>query len=130
VALRQKKAEQLWIWQALARPGGRLIDGEGGGRDRATLERPLARLDRWGVRLSCTDEYAPYAAALPVGRRYAGKDETALSARHHARLRPWFARFRRRTVVVSRSAAMVERTVALCAHYHRTGATFGPALVE
>ena len=71
-----KKANELWIWQALARPDGRLIDWECGGRDQATLERLLQRLERWGVRLYCTDDYAPYDQALPVGRHYIGKDET------------------------------------------------------
>jgi insertion element IS1 protein InsB len=80
------------------------------------------------VRLYCTDDYAPYDEALPVGQHYIGKDETGMSERSNARLRHWFARFRRRTVVVSRSAAMVDRTVALFARYHCNGATFGPAL--
>lgn len=53
-----------------------------------------------------------------------------MSERTNARLRHWFARFRRRTVVVSRSAAMVERTIALFARYHCSGATFDSALVE
>ena len=130
LALRQKKADKLWIWQALARPDGRLIDWECGGRDQATLERLLRRLERWGIRLYCTDDYAPYDAALPVGRHHIGKDETVMSERTNARLRHWFARFRRRTVVVSRSAAMVERTIALFARYHCSGATFDSALVE
>jgi insertion element IS1 protein InsB len=129
VALRQKKAAKLWVWQALARDG-RLIDWECGGRDRATLDRLLARLEPWGVRLYCTDEYGPYDAALPVGRHHVGKDQTTMSERNNARLRHWFARFRRRTVVVSKSAAMVDRTVALFARYHCNGAPFSPALVE
>ena len=130
MALRQKKANKLWIWQALARPDGRSIDWECGGREQATLERLLQRLERWGVRLYCTDDDAPYDQALPVGRHYIGKDETVMSEGHHARLRHWFARFRRRTLVVSQSVALVERTVALFAHYHCNHATFGPALVE
>jgi insertion element IS1 protein InsB len=51
-----------------------------------------------------------------------------VSERNNARLRHWFARFRRRTVVVSKSVAMVDRTVALFAHYHCNGATLKPAL--
>ncbi len=129
LAFCRKKAAKLWIWQALARPDGRLIDWECGGRDQATLERLLRRLDRWGVRLYCTDEYGPYDRALPVGRHYVGRDGTGMSERNNARLRHWFARFRRRTVVVSRSAAMVDRTVALFARYHCNGAPFRPALV-
>ena len=44
-----------------------------------------------------------------------------MSGGNHARLRHWFARFRRRTLVVSQSVAMVERTVAL---FERTVALF------
>jgi insertion element IS1 protein InsB len=65
-----------------------------------------------------------------VGRHHVGKDETLMSERHTARLRHWCARFRRRTAVASRSAAMVDRTVALFARYHRSGAPFRPALVR
>ena len=81
------------------------------------------------MRLYCTDDDAPYDRALPEGRHDVGKDETTLSERSHARLRHWSARFRRRTVVVSSSVAMVDRTVALFAHYRCDGATISPALV-
>ena len=81
------------------------------------------------MRLYGTDEYGPYDRALPVGRHYIGKDETTMSERNHARLRHWFARFRRRTVVVSKSVAMVDRTVALFAHDHCNASPFSPALV-
>ncbi len=81
------------------------------------------------MRLYCTDGYGPYDRALPVGRHYVGRDETVLSEGSHARLRHWFARFRRRTVVVSKSVAMVDRTVALFAHYRCNGATLSSALV-
>lgn len=63
---------------AFIRPADRLGLGAAlpsGARDRATLDRLLARLEPWGVRLFCTDDDAPYDAALPVGRHYIGKDE-------------------------------------------------------
>ena len=97
---------------------------------RVTLERLLARLERWGVRLFCTDDWAAYDAALPVGRHYVGKDQTQRSESNNARQRHWFARFRRRTCVVSRSVAMVEATMALFAFYHCNGGPLTPALVE
>ncbi len=52
-----------------------MIDGECGGRDQGTLDRLLKRLECWGVRLYCTDGYAPYDQAPPVGRHYIGRDE-------------------------------------------------------
>jgi insertion element IS1 protein InsB len=93
VALRRKKARELWIWKALERATGRLIDWECGDRDRLTLERLLGRLEPWGVRLFCTDDWAPYDAALPAGRHYIGKDQTQRSESNNARQRHWFARF-------------------------------------
>src|SRR5215207_1820878 len=129
LALRRKKARKLWIWKALERATGRLIDRECGDRDRATLERLLARLGRWGVRLFCTDDWAAYDAALPVGRHYVGKDLTQRIESNNARQRHWSARFRRRTCVVSRSVEMVEATMALFAFYHCNGGNLTPALV-
>lgn len=118
------------MWKAFERDTGRLIDWECGGRDAATLRRLLDRLERWHVRLFCTDDWAPYDAALPAGRHYIGKDQTHRSESNHARQRHWFARFRRRTCVVSKSVAMVEATMALFAFYHCNGGQLTPALVR
>jgi insertion element IS1 protein InsB len=112
------KTNKLWIWTALDRATGRLIDWECGGRDQMTFERLLARLRRWKVRLICTDEYVVYQHSLSAGRHYAGKDQTVALERTHSRLRHWLARFRRRTCVVSRSREMVDRSIALVAHLH------------
>jgi insertion element IS1 protein InsB len=128
-ALRRKKARKLWIGKALERATGRLIDWGCGDRDRVTLERLLARLEPWGVRLFCTDDYAPYDAALPVGRHSIGKGQTQRSESNNARQRHWFARFRRRTCVISRSVAMVEATMALFAFYHCNSGSLTSALV-
>ena len=72
----------------------------------------------WSVTLYCTDDYAPYDTLLPVGRHYIGKDETVAIERINSRLRHWFARFRRRTCVVSKALEMVDATIALFAAYH------------
>ena len=78
----------------------------------------LERLKPWSVTLYCTDDYAPYTL-LPVGRHYIGKDETVAIERVNSRLRHWFARFRRRTCVVSK--ALEDATIALFAAYHVNG---------
>jgi insertion element IS1 protein InsB len=102
------------------------VDWECGDRDAATLNRLLERLKRWNVTLYCTDEFGPYDSLLPVGRHYMGKDETGAIERVNSRLRHWFARFRRRTCVVSKAMAMVDATLALFAAYHINGT--GPKL--
>ena len=113
MALSEKKTNKLWVWKAWDRASGRLVDWELGGRDRATLERLLARLKPWDPRLYCTDDWAAYAEAIPQGRLYVGKDETHAIERDHARQRHWLARFRRRSIVVSKTLRMVEASIAL-----------------
>ena len=101
------------MWKARDRATDRIIDWELGGRDRATLERLLERLERWGVRLYCADDWAAYGELIPQGRLYVGKEETHGIERDHARQRRWLARFRRRTCVVSRAERMVDASIAL-----------------
>ncbi len=81
----------------------------------------MERLKRWNVTLYCTDEFGLYDSLLPVGRHDMGKDETVAVERVNSRLRHWFARFRRRTCVVSKAIAMVDATLALFAAYHING---------
>jgi insertion element IS1 protein InsB len=85
----------------------------------------IERLKCWRTRLYCTDEYAVYDV-LPVGQRYAGKNETHGIERDNARQRHWLARFRRRhwlarfrrrSIVVSKAKRMVDVSVALFASF-------------
>ena len=93
------------------------MDWECGGRDKATCGRLIARLQRWRTRLYCTDDYAVYDVLLPLGQRHAGKDETHGIERDNARQRHWLARFRRRSIVVSKSKRMVDVSLALFARF-------------
>ncbi len=68
--------------------------------------------------LYCTDDFGPYETLLPVGRHYIGKEETVAIEQVNSRLRHGFARFRRRTCVVSKTLDMVDATIALFAAYH------------
>ena len=113
----KKKSDKLWVWKARDRATGRLIDWELGRRDKATCERLLERLERWGVRLYCADGWAAYAELIPQGRLFVGKEETHGIERDHSRQRHWLARFRRRTCVVSKAKRMVEASIALFARF-------------
>ena len=117
MALLKKKRNKLWVWKARDRASGRVVDWECGGRDRATLERLLERVERWGARLYCADDWAAYAELIPPGRLHVGKEETHGIERDHARQRHWLARFRRRTCVVSKAVRMVEASIALFARF-------------
>lgn len=94
-----------------------MVDWECGGRDAVTLSRLLERLKRWNPRLYCADEWAAYAELIPQGRLYVGKEETHGIERDHARQRHWLARFRRRSIVVSKAERMVEASIALYARF-------------
>jgi insertion element IS1 protein InsB len=93
------------------------VDWECGGRDKATCERLIKRLTRWRTRLYCADEYAVYDVLLPIGQLYTGKDETHGIERDNARQRHWLARFRRRSIVVSKAKRMVDVSIALFARF-------------
>src|SRR4051812_19447349 len=117
VALSEKKSEPLWVWKAWDRASGRLVDWECGDRDKATCERLIARLKRWRTRLYCADDYAVYGVLLPVGQLHTGKAETHGIERDNARQRHWLARFRRRSIVVSKAKRMVDVSIALFARF-------------
>ncbi len=116
-----RKDNKLWIWLAFCRDSGQLVDWQCGDRDRHTLDRLLKRLVTWKVRLYCTDAYVCYDQALPVGHHFMGKEETWRLEQIHSRLRHWLARFRRRTLVVSKTVEMVDLTIALFARFRING---------
>jgi insertion element IS1 protein InsB len=114
----QRKTNKVWIWKAYDRATGRLVDWECGDRDERTFRRLFERLARWKVRLFGSDSYVVYPLVLAVGRHYQGKGETVAVERNNAQQRHWTAALRRRSIVVSKSLAMIERRVALFAHLH------------
>src|SRR5512135_1771930 len=116
-----KKSNKLWIWKAYCRNTGQLVDWECGDRDQNTLTRLLDRLKTWKVVLYCTDAYAPYDHALPVGRHFQGKEQTWRLEQNNGQQRHWYRRFQRRTLVVSKSVRMVDRTMAMFARFHVNG---------
>src|SRR5436853_198590 len=67
--------------------------------------------------LLCRRLRAVYGVLLPVGQLYTGKDETHGIERDNARQRHWLARFRRRSIVVSKAKRMVDVSIALFARF-------------
>jgi insertion element IS1 protein InsB len=105
------------VWKAWDRTPGRPVDWEPGGRAKATRAKLIERLRRRGARLYCADEWAAYGELIPLGQLCAGKDETHGVERDHARQRHWLARFRRRSIVVSKAVRMVDASIALVATF-------------
>ena len=81
------------------------------------LEDAAHRRVGWRPRLYGADDYAVYDVLLPVGQFHAGKNETHGIERDSARQRHWLARFRRRSIVVSKTRRMVDTSIALFARF-------------
>lgn len=116
-----KKRRKLWIWNALDRPTGQILDWECGRRDRATLKKLIERLASWDVTCYCTDHWRTYAAVVPAGKLRMSKARTHGIERNHCRQRHWFGRVKRRSIVVSKSKEMVDLTMALFARFRVNG---------
>ena len=121
MALPQKKSRKLWIWKALDRDTGQLLDWECGHRDQRTFKKLYKRLKQWNVQVYCTDAYQVYSAIIPQRRLLMSKRETKAIERNHTPNRHWFARFKRKSIVVSKSLEMVDLTMALFAKFHVNG---------
>jgi insertion element IS1 protein InsB len=121
VAFPQKKRRKLWIWTALDRDTGRLLDWECGRCDAATLKKLVDRLAPWEVTFYCTGHWPVYAAVIPPERLVMSKSRTGGIERNHCRQRHWFGRFKRRSTMVSKAWAMVDLTMALFALFRVNG---------
>lgn len=121
VALFAFKKNKLWLWKAYCRDTGQLIDWECSNRDQSTLARLMARLRRWSVWFFCTDNWKVYPREIPEDDLIQGKRGTVRIERNNARQRHWFARFKRKSQVVSRSLRMVDLTISLFARFHVNG---------
>ena len=121
VALYKVKKNKLWIWKAYRRETGELIDWECGGRDKATLSKLIERLSRWQVELFCTDNWGVYPEVIAAGKLCQSKSQTVYLEQNNGRQRHWFARFRRKSIVVSKTLEMVDLTMALFARFHVNG---------
>ena len=112
---------QLWIWKAYCREAGELIDWKCGGRDKKTFLTLWNRLKKWNVELFCADEYSVYTETVPEEYLLQSKSQTVFIERNNGRQRHWFARFRRKYLVVSKKLEMVDLTMALFVRFHVNG---------
>jgi len=81
----------------------------------------LQRLKEWNVKIYFTDNWKSYAEIIPKKLLIQTKKETHNIERNNFSQRHWFARFRRKTCVVSRSLQMVDLTMFLFARFHVNG---------
>jgi len=118
VAFYTLKKTQVWIWKAYCRNTGQLIDWECGGRDNATFAKLYGRLKSWNVKIFFADGWGAYKDLIPPELLVQSKTQTHLIESNNFPQRHWFARFRRKTCVVSRSLMMIDLTVMLYAAFH------------
>jgi insertion element IS1 protein InsB len=116
-----KKRRKLWIWKALDRETGQLLDWECGRRDQATLQKMVDRLATWDVKMFCTDKWGTSASVIPQDKLVQSKATTHDIERHHCRQRHWFGRFKRKSIIVSKSKEMIDLTMALFAKFWVNG---------
>ena len=77
----------------------------------------VKRLARWDVKLNCTDQWAAYASVIPQDQLVQRKTTTHDIERNHCRQRHWFGRFKRKSIIVSKSTEMVDLTMSLFAKF-------------
>lgn len=118
------KKNKLWIWKALDRNTGHLIDWECGRRDKQTLEKLMARLSSLNIEIYYTDKWQVYESVLPASKHVQTKAETHRIERNNCRMRHWFGRFKRKSIIVSKSVEMVNLTIALFARFRVNGDVF------
>ena len=121
MALSEKKSRKLWIWKALDRDTEPWLDWECGHRDQRTFKKLYKRFKQWNVQIYCTDEFQVYRAIIPERRLIMSTRETRGIERNHPPNRHWCARFKRKSIVVSKSLDMVDLTMALFAKFHVNG---------
>ena len=121
MALCQKKRIKLWIWKAIDNNSGKLLDWECGHRDTATLIKMVKRLAKWDVIFYLTDKWESYASVFPSNKLIMSKKYTHGIERNNCRNRHWFGRFKRKSIIVSKSIEMIDLTMALFARFRVNG---------
>ena len=71
-----KQKNKLWIWKALDRNTGHLIDWECDGRNKETLKKLTTRLAVFDFKVFCTDKQHVYETLLPTSKHVLTKAET------------------------------------------------------
>src|SRR5262245_7944807 len=117
----KQKRRKLWIWKAMDRNTGQLLDWERGRRDKATLKKLVERLAPWDVKLYCTDRWATYTSVIPQDKLVQSKATTHAIERNHCRQHHWFGRFKRKSIIVSKAQEMVDLMMALFAKFWVNG---------
>ena len=83
----------------------------------------MQRLQKWEIDTFCTDYWEVYNKVINKDKLLQTKKETVGIERNNGLQRHWFARFHRKSIVVSKSVSMVDLTMALFARFPVNGNT-------
>ena len=76
------------------------------------------------VQVFYTDKWHVYETLLPARKHVQDKAETHQIERNNCAMRHWFGRFKRKSIIVSKSKEMVDLTIALFARFRANGDVF------
>ena len=99
---------KVWIWKAYCRDTHQLIDWECGGRDNDTFAKLYERLKKCNMSVYFQTTGTLIEDLIPPELLVQTKAETHLIESNNMPQMHWFARFRRKTCVVSRSLKMID----------------------
>jgi insertion element IS1 protein InsB len=85
------------------------------------LQKLVDRLARWDVHVYGTDQWGTYASVIPQDKLIQSKTTTHDIERNHGRQRHGFGRFKRQSIIVSKSTEIVDLTMALFARFWVNG---------
>ena len=77
----------------------------------------MTRLTSLDVEVYYTDKWHVYETLLPTTKHVQTKAETHRIERNNCLMRHWFGRFKRKSIIVSKSVEMVDLTIALFARF-------------
>ena len=106
------KKDHIWIWKAINHNTRKLIGWECGDRSSKTLTKFFVRFNLWRAKRVYSDFYACYSDVVGCQRLRQGKQNTYTIEQNNALQRHWPGRFRRRTQIVTRSLAMLNKSLA------------------
>ncbi|MDE0017040.1 MAG: IS1 family transposase [Candidatus Poribacteria bacterium] len=84
----------------------------------------MEKLENSNVKVYYTDDYQAYASVIPEEMLVQTKSEIHGIERNNCRMRHWFGRFKRKSIIVSKSVEMVNLTIALFARFRVNGDVF------
>ena len=109
------------MWKILGHSSRRLLGWECGDRSSATLVKLCEHTRVNSATRIYTDNYRAYNDVIDASKLIQSKQNTYKIEQNNGRQRHWLGRFRRKTVIVSKSVDMVNASIALFQRFRVNG---------